>query len=191
MSALVIALIVKLVTFFIAKKSGASTTEAALLGLTAGGLTYAALDAADWDETNVKSLSKDKATTFDSWTSFVNSGVTTDTTKETQDIKDDEGNTIATIFTGTDGLKYKLNADGTVEQVVAKTTTTHNPDGTATTSTAWETATKEVGETLRSWGATGTSLVMATTKAATSSDATSTKWLLVAAAAVVAIIVLK
>lgn len=186
MTALVLALIVKLVTFFLAKKSGASTTEAALLGLTAGGLTYAALSASDFDKTNVKSLSNDKAIKYNDMTELVNSGVSLDGSTAEAGTGD-----VAYIAQGSDGLYYRVFNDGTIEQVQQKTSVSYDAAGNETKTTTWETATKEVGETLRSWGPLGTSAVLATTKAVTSSSSQTTKWVLIAAAACAAILIFK
>lgn len=158
----IITLLISLVTFFLAKKSGASTTEAALLATTAGGLTYAALSESDWDATNVKAFSSTSNTKDVEEGYLEKYGTLTEYTHN--------GKSVYTI----DGKYYVYPGDS--KNQIQEITVEKKSDGSTSTGSVMS----EVGSTLRSWGAAGTSLVIGTTKAATSSKNTSMMWLLAA-----------
>lgn len=179
-----ISLIIALVTTFLAKKSGASTTEAALLGLTAGGLTYAALDDSDWAKSNVYEFSKTGSTVSETDLNARAEVVEKKTVDGVEYVKYDDGNW---YVKGTDGMMTQYEEK---EKVVFNT----DSSGQQTTSqeSVWTTALKETGATLREWGGLGTSAVIATTKAATTSDTSKMQtWMLLAGALAIALIVLK
>lgn len=156
-------LIITLVSYFLAKKSGADTTEAALVGLAAGGLTYAAIPDEAWEASNVGLFSR---------TSEVSSDVDE---KDLTKVKDN-------VYKHTSGAYFEKIGDKYYQKLLD-------------TSTEGETTTKklisEVGETFRSWGALGTAGVITTTKAVTTSDEKSTKWIIVAGCVLAALFLLK
>lgn len=173
--------VVALISYFTAKKKGASDTTAALVGAAAGAGTYYVGTQTEWGQ-SVFGLQGGDQTALDAdGKALLNADGTEALIPAGATVyKDADGNPIRDA----DGDIQYLPKEGSISGVGTGVTGSNVGTGASTGSTL----TKTTGEVLKSWGGVGTAAVIGTAAAVTK---TKTNWLLIGGLALGAILLLK